>query len=87
MAQINGAAVTFLLLLTVSLFCQDTVAWACCRRYSKGQLPISLIRGYTIQTIHTNCNINAIIFHTYGGRKVCVNPYQSWVKNSIQKLM
>ncbi|XP_053508131.1 C-C motif chemokine 20-like [Ictalurus furcatus] len=86
MAQISGAAVMFLLLLTVSLFCQDTAAWACCRRYSKGQLPVHLIRGYSIQTIHAICNINAIIFHTYGGRKMCADPTQPWVTDSIQKL-
>ncbi|XP_053343242.1 C-C motif chemokine 20-like [Clarias gariepinus] len=86
MAQINGVAVTLVLLLTVSLFCQDTAAWACCRRYSKGQLPVSLIQGYSIQTIHGQCNINAIIFHTFGGRKVCADPTHSWVRHSIQQL-
>ncbi|MCI4390758.1 hypothetical protein PGIGA_G00126400 [Pangasianodon gigas] len=86
MAQISGAAFTLLLLLTVTLFCQDTAAWACCRRYSKGQLPVPLIRGYSIQTIHAHCNINAVIFHTSGGRKVCADPSLPWVTDSIQKL-
>lgn len=147
MAQIRGGAATLVLLLTVSLFCQDTAAWGktfsfslitmqlerqnsvlvncswhvillvsfnlwtpldlllsmcfvlckgtenehkkleledrtdivyanifllfliyclgCCRRYSKGQLPVNLIRGYSIQDINANCNINAVMWVSY----------------------
>ncbi|XP_060761379.1 C-C motif chemokine 20a.3 [Neoarius graeffei] len=87
MAQIRGGAPTLVLLLIVSLFCQDTAAWGCCRRYSKGQLPANLIRGYSIQDINANCNINAVIFYTYGHRRVCADPSQPWVRDSIQNLM
>ncbi|XP_072525275.1 C-C motif chemokine 20-like [Salminus brasiliensis] len=86
MAQLSGTTLTLLLVLTVSLFCQETTALACCRKYSKGVLPFSHIRGYSIQTIKTVCKIDAIIFHTSYGRNVCADPSQTWVMQSIQML-
>ncbi|XP_072525554.1 C-C motif chemokine 20-like [Salminus brasiliensis] len=86
MAQLSGTTLTLLLVLTVSLFCQETTALACCRKYSKGVLPFSHIRGYSIQTNKTVCKINAVIFHTSYGRNVCANPFQSWVMQSIRML-
>ncbi|KAL6467892.1 hypothetical protein MHYP_G00235690 [Metynnis hypsauchen] len=86
MAQISGTALTLLLVLTVSLFCQNATALACCRKYTKGEIPFTRIRGYSIQTVRTFCNIDAIIFHTSIGRNVCADPSQNWVMETIRKL-
>ncbi|KAG9278192.1 C-C motif chemokine 20a.3 [Astyanax mexicanus] len=86
MTRLTGPALALLLLLTVSLFTQETSALACCRKYSKGVLDFSHIRGYSIQTVKTVCKIDAIIFHTKTGRNVCANPAQTWVMQSIQML-
>uniref|UniRef100_A0A3P9CTD9 C-C motif chemokine n=1 Tax=Maylandia zebra TaxID=106582 RepID=A0A3P9CTD9_9CICH len=45
----------------------------CCRRYMRGKLPYSAIKGYSVQTDTEMCPINAIIFHTKKG-KACANP-------------
>uniref|UniRef100_A0A4W4EYH8 Chemokine (C-C motif) ligand 20a, duplicate 3 n=1 Tax=Electrophorus electricus TaxID=8005 RepID=A0A4W4EYH8_ELEEL len=76
MAQI---AVPLLLVLLVGFFCQDAAAFRCCRRYSKREVSFTHIRGYAIQTIKRNCNIDAVIFYTSSGRCVCADPSQAWV--------
>ncbi|XP_066509076.1 C-C motif chemokine 20-like [Hoplias malabaricus] len=86
MTQISGSALTLLLVLTVSLCCQNATAFACCRKYTKGEIPFGIIRGYSIQTMRGVCNIDAIVFHTSIGRNVCADPAQSWVMESIRKL-
>ncbi|XP_037386747.1 C-C motif chemokine 20a.3 isoform X2 [Pygocentrus nattereri] len=59
---------------------------SCCRKYTKGEIPFTRIRGYSIQTVRTFCNIDAIIFHTSIGRNVCADPSQNWVMETIHKL-
>uniref|UniRef100_A0A8C8RCQ5 C-C motif chemokine n=1 Tax=Pelusios castaneus TaxID=367368 RepID=A0A8C8RCQ5_9SAUR len=55
----------------------------CCLSYSKVRLPRGVIRGYTEQLSTEVCDINAIIFHTKNGLKVCANPEQRWVKRHL----
>ncbi|XP_030629027.1 C-C motif chemokine 20a.3 isoform X1 [Chanos chanos] len=86
MAHISAPALVFCLILSVCLFSQQASALACCRKYSRGELPIGLIRGYSIQTLRKICNIDAIIFHTPGGKNVCADPAKPWVMDRIRIL-
>ncbi|XP_076838192.1 C-C motif chemokine 20a.3 [Brachyhypopomus gauderio] len=83
-----GQTATTLLLLSLLLgvFCQEAAGLACCRRYSKREVPFTHIRGYSIQTIKRNCNIDAVIFHTGSGRNICADPSLEWVMNSVWRL-
>ncbi|XP_028650753.1 C-C motif chemokine 20-like [Erpetoichthys calabaricus] len=56
----------------------------CCSRYSKTELPCGLIKGYEMQSSIDACDINAVIFHTKRGRKICANPKDGWVLKRIQ---
>uniref|UniRef100_A0A3P9CTL4 C-C motif chemokine n=1 Tax=Maylandia zebra TaxID=106582 RepID=A0A3P9CTL4_9CICH len=56
----------------------------CCRRYMRGKLPYSAIKGYSVQTDTEMCPINAIIFHTKKG-KACANPALKWVIDKQNK--
>ncbi|KAJ8357038.1 hypothetical protein SKAU_G00198320 [Synaphobranchus kaupii] len=85
MAQFNLSTVCLLILLSLNLFSMQAHA-ACCTTHSKGKLPIKFIRGFSIQDNHGRCNINAIIFLTYKGRRVCVDPTKGWVMDSIRQL-
>ncbi|XP_036410783.1 uncharacterized protein LOC118796060 [Megalops cyprinoides] len=85
MAQFNLSTVCLLLVLTVSLFTLQAES-ACCTKYSRAELSKNLIKGFSIQTIGGRCNINAVVFHTLGGRKVCADPAKSWVMDMIQEL-
>ncbi|KAI4881431.1 hypothetical protein NFI96_014467 [Prochilodus magdalenae] len=71
---------------TSMLMCFLSTCSACCRKYTKGEFPYKLIRGYSIQTVKRFCNIDAVIFHTSIGRNVCADPSQRWVMDNIQKL-
>ncbi|XP_036409576.1 eotaxin-like [Megalops cyprinoides] len=84
MAQFNLSTVCLLLVLAVSLFTLQAES-ACCTKYSRAELPKSLIKGFSVQNIGL-CNINAVIFHTRGGRKVCADPAKPWVMDMIQEL-
>ncbi|KAG7457091.1 hypothetical protein MATL_G00242930 [Megalops atlanticus] len=85
MAQFNLSTVCLLLVLAVSLFTLQAES-ACCTKYSRVELPKNLIKGLSIQTIGGVCNINAVVLHTLGGRKVCVDPAKPWVMDMIQEL-
>ncbi|XP_043080557.1 C-C motif chemokine 20a.3 [Puntigrus tetrazona] len=75
-----------LLVAALSVLCADASALSCCRKYTKGQIPMAIIKGYSIQTMTRNCHIDAVIFHTKGGRNVCTDPSKIWVMESIRKL-
>ncbi|XP_053198483.1 C-C motif chemokine 20b [Scomber japonicus] len=61
--------------LTILFTCiSSTQSASCCMRYRRGRLPpCSRVLGYTIQTIKTTCDLNAIIFHVPGAF-VCADP-------------
>uniref|UniRef100_A0A672RUE6 Chemokine (C-C motif) ligand 20a, duplicate 3 n=1 Tax=Sinocyclocheilus grahami TaxID=75366 RepID=A0A672RUE6_SINGR len=45
-------------------------------KYTKGQVPMAIIKGYSIQTMTRNCHIDAVIFHTKEGRNICTDSEQ-----------
>ncbi|XP_074010094.1 C-C motif chemokine 20 [Numenius arquata] len=55
----------------------------CCLSYTKVRLPRWALKGYTEQLSSEVCDIHAIIFHTHGGLKACVNPKEGWVKKHL----
>uniref|UniRef100_A0A8C1VYN4 C-C motif chemokine n=1 Tax=Cyprinus carpio TaxID=7962 RepID=A0A8C1VYN4_CYPCA len=78
-----SATVIVLLVAALSALCTDASALSCCRKYTKGQIPMAIIKGYSIQTMMRNCHIDAVIFHTKGGRNICTDPSKPWVMDSI----
>ncbi|XP_044196129.1 C-C motif chemokine 20b [Thunnus albacares] len=59
--------------IIISTFVSSTQSASCCLSYSRRRLQCKQLSGYTIQTINTSCDINAIIFHPR--RKfVCADP-------------
>ncbi|KAG7457089.1 hypothetical protein MATL_G00242910 [Megalops atlanticus] len=85
MAQFNLSTVCLVLVLAVSLFTLQA-SQICCTKYSRGEMPMHLIKGFAIQKNIGTCNINAIIFLTVKGRKVCADPAKPWVMETIQEL-
>ncbi|KAJ8270382.1 hypothetical protein GJAV_G00113790 [Gymnothorax javanicus] len=85
MAQFNLCTVCILLLLSLCLFSVQADS-ACCSKYSHGQLPLRLIKGFSIQDNLGRCNINAVIFLTLKDRKVCVDPTKHWVMEIVKQL-
>uniref|UniRef100_A0A8C4D8R3 C-C motif chemokine n=1 Tax=Dicentrarchus labrax TaxID=13489 RepID=A0A8C4D8R3_DICLA len=57
----------------------------CCLSYSKGKIPFSAIKGYSVQTVTGICPISAIIFHTRRG-PACTNPGLDWVMTYVNRL-
>ncbi|NXX40709.1 CCL20 protein, partial [Tricholaema leucomelas] len=75
-----------LLGLLVVLLCGTSEAQSnqdCCLSYTNTRLPRWALKGYTEQLSGEVCDIHAIIFHTYRGRRACVNPKESWVKKHL----
>ncbi|XP_051874641.1 C-C motif chemokine 20-like [Pristis pectinata] len=55
----------------------------CCLHYSQSRLPFRLISGFAIQRSNEMCDIDAVIFYTSGGRAICTNPEDRWVKRIL----
>uniref|UniRef100_A0A8D0GD26 C-C motif chemokine n=1 Tax=Sphenodon punctatus TaxID=8508 RepID=A0A8D0GD26_SPHPU len=75
-----------LLMLYLSGTCEAQSNQDCCLSYRRRKLPLHVIKGYTEQLSSEFCDINAIIFHTKRGMKVCVNQKDQWVKNHLRQL-
>ncbi|XP_051990662.1 C-C motif chemokine 20-like [Xyrauchen texanus] len=85
MARISATTI-MLIIAALSVLCTETSAMSCCRKYTKVEIPIAIIKGFSIQTIKGRCNINAVIFHTNRGKNICTDPSKSWVTDNISKL-
>ncbi|KPP57130.1 hypothetical protein Z043_125178 [Scleropages formosus] len=59
---------------------------SCCLRYSMKKYPCHKMKTYSIQSMMSSCDINAVIFHTMKGRYICADPAQKWTLDSIQCL-
>ncbi|XP_048020134.1 C-C motif chemokine 20a.3 [Megalobrama amblycephala] len=81
-----SAIVIVMMVVALSVLSADASALSCCRKYTKGNVPMHIIKGYSIQYMTRNCHINAVIFHTNGGRNICTDPTKAWVMESIRKL-
>ncbi|XP_056116429.1 C-C motif chemokine 20a.3 [Rhinichthys klamathensis goyatoka] len=81
-----SASVIVLMVVALSVLCTDASPFSCCRKYTKGMIPMKFIKGYSIQTITRNCHIDAVIFHTNKGKNICTDPSKVWVMENIRKL-
>ncbi|XP_067309399.1 C-C motif chemokine 20a.3 [Pseudorasbora parva] len=81
-----SATVIVLMVVALSVLCTDASALSCCRKYTKGVIPMAYIKGYSIQTMTRHCHIDAVILHTNRGKNICTDPSKSWVMESIRKL-
>ncbi|XP_043558846.1 C-C motif chemokine 20-like [Chiloscyllium punctatum] len=70
-------------LMDISPFADAQSPVDCCLSYSKKPLPPRLIVGYVRQFGNELCTINAVIFYTRKGRRVCANPEEVWVTRII----
>ncbi|KAK7159699.1 hypothetical protein R3I94_005898 [Phoxinus phoxinus] len=80
------ASVIVLMVVALSVLYTDASAGSCCRKYTKGIIHMTFIKGYSIQTITRNCHIDAVIFHTNRGKNICTDPSKAWVMGNIRKL-
>ncbi|XDV27962.1 hypothetical protein PO909_031403 [Leuciscus waleckii] len=81
-----SASVIMLMVVALSVLCTDASPLSCCRKYTKGMIKMTYIKGYSIQTITRHCHIDAVIFHTNGGKNICTDPSKGWVMEIIRKL-
>ncbi|CAJ1081636.1 C-C motif chemokine 20b [Xyrichtys novacula] len=72
-------------LLILSSFVDRTQSASCCLWYTRRHLKCNRLLGYTIQTINTSCDMNAVIFHLRG-RFICANPSSSHTQNLMKCL-
>ncbi|XP_036378488.1 C-C motif chemokine 20b isoform X2 [Megalops cyprinoides] len=85
MANIRLGAVALLALLTLGFFLEQADA-GCCLSYVKKPFPCHRMKGYTIQDSKTTCDMDAIIFHTKGGKFICADPSKEWTSRRINCL-
>ncbi|XP_062377540.1 C-C motif chemokine 20b [Sardina pilchardus] len=64
----------------------STESAMCCLSYYKKPIRCQKLKGYTMQDIHTSCDIKAIIFHTVAGKLICANPDMKWTQRRVQCL-
>ncbi|XP_026860184.2 chemokine (C-X-C motif) ligand 32b, duplicate 1 [Electrophorus electricus] len=80
---------TLLLCVTVMLAatsCQSSRSSLCgCLKTSLTILPVSRIKAYSIQKA-SPCHIEAVMFTTIKGIKVCSDPKKLWVKKAMKSL-
>nr|XP_040022703.1 C-C motif chemokine 20b [Gasterosteus aculeatus aculeatus] len=72
-------------LVLLGTFIGSTRSASCCMMYSSRRWNCQRMMGYSIQTIVSSCDINAVIFH-FPGRFVCANPASKWTKRAMQCL-
>ncbi|XP_066222395.1 C-C motif chemokine 3-like [Saccopteryx leptura] len=82
--KVLGAYV-LLLLCTVTLFAIKVAGnyspSDCCKNYYPSPDILSRVSGYD-KTSGT-CSKPGVVFHTILGRKICVNPNETWVQKYI----
>ncbi|XP_035279698.1 C-C motif chemokine 26-like [Anguilla anguilla] len=84
MAKLGMAIPTLLLVLTAVVSLGETGPVRCCLSYSEKAIPVSLLQQFHRQDIRTSCNIDAVVFITVKGRKICANPKDKWVQEAME---
>ncbi|XP_043926849.1 C-C motif chemokine 20-like [Protopterus annectens] len=86
----NTMLAAVILFIIVNMLCRVPVVSAadldCCISYSNRPLPMKYIRGFTEQKANEVCDIDAVIFHTIRGIRVCSNPKDNWVRRNLHYL-
>ncbi|KAJ8396783.1 hypothetical protein AAFF_G00013820, partial [Aldrovandia affinis] len=86
MASTRRFAVALLVIFTLNTFLLHTESVSCCLSYTKRQIHCQRMKGYTIQTVMSICDMDAIIFHTNSGKFVCADPAKKQTQETIQCL-
>ncbi|XP_018596641.1 C-C motif chemokine 20b [Scleropages formosus] len=82
----SACTLALLATLCLHLFVSPSQSASCCLRYSMKKYPCHKMKTYSIQSMMSSCDINAVIFHTMKGRYICADPAQKWTLDSIQCL-
>ncbi|XP_003201462.1 uncharacterized protein [Danio rerio] len=86
---------SLMFLLVLVLFCcvqetscaplaMNSAKSVCCEATTDKNIPLKQIMSYQWTT--STCPIKAIVFKTIAGRKICVDPQNTLVKNQVAKL-
>ncbi|XP_036410692.1 C-C motif chemokine 19-like [Megalops cyprinoides] len=86
MAKVGMAAPALLLLLVALVSEGEMGPVRCCLSYSEKPFPVALLHHYHIQDIRGSCNIDAVVFTTVRGRKICANPNDQWVQEAMEHI-
>ncbi|XP_066566504.1 monocyte chemotactic protein 1B [Amia ocellicauda] len=81
----TSAAFLFVTAWAVCTFAYNGPPASCCLVVSDTKLKLDRIVNYTLQKKGV-CPVDAVVFHTIRGKKVCSDPEKDWVKNAIEKV-
>uniref|UniRef100_W5MIT7 C-C motif chemokine n=1 Tax=Lepisosteus oculatus TaxID=7918 RepID=W5MIT7_LEPOC len=70
---------------TICIFASNGPSATCCLTTSNTKLRPQRIKNYSIQN-GTVCPVNAVVFYTVKGKRVCSDPGLKWVKKAMEKL-
>ncbi|RXN21901.1 monocyte chemotactic 1B-like protein [Labeo rohita] len=56
----------------------------CCAEFSNVKIPVKLVASYSWTS--SNCPKRAIVFKTFKGREICVDPETTWVSGHVDKV-
>ncbi|XP_013998904.2 C-C motif chemokine 20 [Salmo salar] len=65
---------------------QGQMVMDCCLEVSKKEIPQRVVTGYQPQVRGQGCSIDAVVFHTRKGHKLCAPTGPAWVTNLIKHL-
>ncbi|XP_055488059.1 C-C motif chemokine 20-like [Leucoraja erinacea] len=58
----------------------------CCLMTANVPIPIRIVKAYTIQKAGNGCSINAIVFLTKKGKRLCAPPKEKWAIKLMKTL-
>ncbi|XP_034416068.1 C-C motif chemokine 20b [Cyclopterus lumpus] len=70
-------------LVILTAFIGSTQSASCCMMFTSRRFPCQRLMGYTIQTIISSCDINAVIFHL-PAKFVCADPSSKWTLRGMK---
>ncbi|XP_037644680.1 C-C motif chemokine 2-like isoform X4 [Sebastes umbrosus] len=74
-----------LVAIVVSTASAQGGAASCCRKLSETRIHRDLLKSYYKQD-KSSCPINAVVFTTLKGIRICANPNKVWTKTSMAYL-
>ncbi|XP_038868934.1 C-C motif chemokine 20-like [Salvelinus namaycush] len=65
---------------------QGQMVMDCCLEVNKKEIPPRIVTGYQPQVRGQGCSIDAIVFNTKKGRKLCAPTGPAWVTNLMKHM-
>ncbi|KAG9274739.1 C-C motif chemokine 8-like [Astyanax mexicanus] len=56
----------------------------CCFSFYKGRIPLQRIMKY--ETTRSDCTKPGVVFTVWSGKRVCVEPADDWVKQTMDQI-